>query len=184
MIWCHSKWPKRWSHEIPREVLIQSTVHSTSKQNRTEDRSRSPFNRRHWNPLRNPITTKHSAQRNPQKYYHQQTEKKNQKKEKGKPQPNQNTICKYEWHQRQNHKPASSHRQPKQSLSSNNRSKRKSVLWGYAPWYHRPKGEGDGSGVAITVCNDLKQNSQLADDIEDNNNQEIISIQINLNSEI
>ena len=55
------------------------------------------------------------------------------------------------------------------------------ALEGYAPWYHRPKSEGDGGGVAITVRNDIKQNSQLVDDLENNNNQEIIWIQINLN---
>ena len=40
------------------------------------------------------------------------------------------------------------------------------TLEGYAPWYHRPRGECDGGGVAITVRNDLKQNSQLVDDQE------------------
>ena len=34
--------------------------------------------------------------------------------------------------------------------------------------------------MAITVRNDIKQNSQLVDDLENNNNQEIICIQINL----
>ena len=34
--------------------------------------------------------------------------------------------------------------------------------------------------MAITVRNDLKQNSQLIGDLENNNNQEIIWIQINL----
>ena len=55
------------------------------------------------------------------------------------------------------------------------------ALEGYAPWYHRPRNEGDGGGVAITVRNDIKQNSQLIDYLETNNNQEIIRIQINLN---
>ena len=55
------------------------------------------------------------------------------------------------------------------------------ALEDYAPWYHSPGVEGDGGGVAITVRNDIKQNSQLVDDLENNNNQEIISIQINLN---
>ena len=39
----------------------------------------------------------------------------------------------------------------------------------------------DGGGVAITVRNDINQNTQLVDDLENNNNQEIIWIQINLN---
>ena len=55
------------------------------------------------------------------------------------------------------------------------------ALEGYASWYHRPRGECDGGGVAITVRNNLKQNSQLVDDLENNNNQEIIWIQINVN---
>ena len=55
------------------------------------------------------------------------------------------------------------------------------ALEDYAPWYHRPGGEGDGGGVAITVRNDIKQNSQQVDNLENNNNQEIIWIQINLN---
>ena len=55
------------------------------------------------------------------------------------------------------------------------------TLEGYAPWYHRPRSEGDGGGVAITVRNDINQNTQLVDDLENNNNQEIIWIQINLN---
>ena len=55
------------------------------------------------------------------------------------------------------------------------------ALEGYAPWYHRPRSQGDGGGVAITVRNDIKQNTQLVDDLGNNNNQEIIWIQINLN---
>ena len=55
------------------------------------------------------------------------------------------------------------------------------ALEGYAPWYHRLRSEGDGGGVAITVRNDINQNTQLVDDLENNNNQEIIWIQINLN---
>ena len=98
-------------------------------------------------------------------------------KEKRKPQPNQNTTRKWKWRQRQNHKPASGHRQPKQPEVAITETKgTPPALEGYAPWYHRPRGEGDGGGVAITVRNNIKQNTQLVDDLENNNNQEIIWI--------
>ena len=54
------------------------------------------------------------------------------------------------------------------------------ALEGYAPWYHKPRPDRNGGGVAITVRNDLKCNTQIVDDLEDNN-QEIIWIQISIN---
>ena len=53
------------------------------------------------------------------------------------------------------------------------------ALEGYAPWYHKPKPDRNGGGVAITVRNDLKHNTQIVDDLKDNN-QEIIWIQISI----
>ena len=52
---------------------------------------------------------------------------------------------------------------------------------GYADWYHKPRTNRDGGGVAITVRDDLSHKTQPIDDLEDDN-QEVKWIKININN--
>jgi hypothetical protein len=51
---------------------------------------------------------------------------------------------------------------------------------GYADWYHKPRTNRDGGGVAITVRDDLSHKTLPINDLEDDN-QEVKWIKININ---